>query len=498
MPTLFTALRTHLPVRKATKPKPVLQPFGMEMLAPQSTAQAKTKKKPHVHRLSLAQRFKLHPPSRPKQVIVVGGGFAGLSAAFELHSAGYKVIVLEGQSEVGGRVKTLRRLIPNRTLEGGAELIGINHHAWLSYKHELRLHFTKVLEPPNSPVILGGWRLSSPEAAVLGAELLRATQILNKAARNINADEPWRSPRARRLDRLSIKTIIDEMPVSQLCKLALTEQLETDNGVAAGKQSYLGVLAMIKGGGCSKYWEDTEVFRCREGNQELAKRLANRLPVKSVRLNARARSIRIRKRNVEVTLSNGAKLTADDVILAAPPTAWKNIKIRPSIPRAYAGQFGKNVKFIMDVRKDFWKPLSPSLTSDGPVDLTWQGTDQQAGPRASLVGFSGASNADVCKGWKKRKSEYVKRLAAVFPDISRNVRKCKFMDWIESKWTLGSYSFPAPGEVTRTAPLLRRGFGKRLHFAGEHTCSAFVGYMEGALQSGLRIAEYLARRDKII
>lgn len=55
-----------------------------------------------------------------------------------------------------------------------------------------------------------------------------------------------------------------------------------------------------------------------------------------------------------------------------------------------------------------------------------------------------------------------------------------------------------------TGPLLRKGFQIRkglrirMHFAGEHACYAFVGYMEGALQSGLRIAEQLARRDRVI
>jgi len=230
MPTLFTALRSHLRSKKAAQPKPVFHAFGMEMLAPPSVAQIK-KQKGRIHRLSLAQRFKLRPLSRRKEVIVVGAGFAGLAAAFELSTAGYGVVVLEGQKEVGGRVKTLRKLIPKHVVEGGAELIGSNYHAWLSYKHQLGLHFTNVLEPPNATVVLGGWRLSSPEAAVLGAEVLKATRILNQAARKINADQPWKSPHAWMLDRRSIKSVIDQMPVSQLCKLALTEQLQADNRI---------------------------------------------------------------------------------------------------------------------------------------------------------------------------------------------------------------------------------------------------------------------------
>ena len=60
----------------------------------------------------------------------------------------------------------------------------------------------------------------------------------------------------------------------------------------------------------------------------------------------------------------------------------------------------------------------------------------------------------------------------------------------------GSYSFPAPGQVMSIGPILEQGLG-RLHFAGVHCCPAFVGYMEGALQSGVRLARRLAERDGI-
>jgi monoamine oxidase len=82
--------------------------------------------------------------------------------------------------------------------------------------------------------------------------------------------------------------------------------------------------------------------------------------------------------------------------------------------------------------------------------------------------------------------------------VTTGARNGEFFDWCKCKWTRGSYSFPKPGEVTRVGPALRAGFKDHLHFAGEHTCYAFTGYMEAALQSGLRVAETLARRDGVI
>jgi monoamine oxidase len=44
-------------------------------------------------------------------------------------------------------------------------------------------------------------------------------------------------------------------------------------------------------------------------------------------------------------------------------------------------------------------------------------------------------------------------------------------------------------------PKLSDGYEGKVHFAGEHTCYVFTGYMEGALQSGYRLARKLVHRD---
>ena len=68
------------------------------------------------------------------RVVVIGGGFAGLSAAYELSRAGANVTVLEARNRVGGRVVSFSDLAPGGAMEGGAELIGTNHPIWMDYK----------------------------------------------------------------------------------------------------------------------------------------------------------------------------------------------------------------------------------------------------------------------------------------------------------------------------------------------------------------------------
>ena len=81
-----------------------------------------------------------------RKVIVVGGGLAGLSCAYELRKYGHEVVLLEGQERPGGRVQTLRKgLGPELTAEAGATRIPDTHQLTLSYVHEFGL----ALEPFN-------------------------------------------------------------------------------------------------------------------------------------------------------------------------------------------------------------------------------------------------------------------------------------------------------------------------------------------------------------
>ena len=70
--------------------------------------------------------------------------------------------------------------------------------------------------------------------------------------------------------------------------------------------------------------------------------------------------------------------------------------------------------------------------------------------------------------------------------------KRQFQNWPQEKWTGAGYSFPAKNEVCTKIKAQNEGYKDRLFFAGEHTCIAFVGYMEGALRSGVTVAKRIA------
>src|SRR5262252_6954303 len=103
----------------------------------------------------------------------------------------------------------------------------------------------------------------------------RVTDKWNSLAREVSDPfQPWLAERAEEFDNQSLTDWLREQDCSPQCRRAMASMMVTDNGVAADKQSWLGNLAMIAGGGYERYWTDTEVARCDGGNQRLAEALA--------------------------------------------------------------------------------------------------------------------------------------------------------------------------------------------------------------------------------
>lgn len=439
-----------------------------------------------------------------KRVVVVGAGFAGLAAAHELRAAGYDVSVVEARKRAGGRVLTFTDFIDGRVVEGGAELVGANHPTWQAYAKKFELEFLEMTddESLSYPVYLDGKLLSDEESAKLYEDQDALQTRMTQEAREIDADEPWRSPNAEALDKKSLADWVAAADGSPLGKRAMLLEWTANSGVAAEKQSLLGFLATIKGGGMERYWTETETCRCKGGNQQLAGRLAEAIGTDRIQLGLPVSEITLRDNGCIVKCADGRTYECDDVVLTAPPSTWKKIRFNPDLPDALKPQMGSNVKYLAHVKKRFWldHKLSQYGMSDLMPSLTWDATDNQPGDeRICFTSFSGGPAAEQARAKEgaARDAAYKEALEKFYPGFGENFVSSRFMDWPGEQWTQASYSFPAPGEVTKIGPLLRKGMGGRLHFAGEHTCYQFVGYMEGGLFSGVSVANRLAKRDGV-
>lgn len=459
--------------------------------------------------LLLSTRIPLLAQPRPasgRRVVVIGAGFSGLACAHELVSSGYDVTVIDARNRVGGRVLSFADLVPGKNVEGGGELIGSNHPTWVAYREKFDLEFIDVTEDEDAeaPIVLGGKKLDAETGEKLWEEMDTALATINADAKKIkDVDKPWEVEGAAELDKRSTQQWIDAQEGSELLKKGLWIQMAADNGQDPAKQSYLGNLAQVAGGGVEAYWTESEVYRCKGGNQQLATRLAEAIGRDRLVLRLPVSRVDVRGRGpIVVTCSDGRTLECDDVVLAVPPSTWGKIQFNPALPRAIAPQMGVNVKYLAAVKKRFWKEakLAPDSLTDGPISMTWEGTDNQEGDEGACLNcFSGGPQAEMARSFGKdqRDGEYAKVLDQLYPGFKEQLVQARFMDWPGDPWTLAGYSFPAPGQVTTVGPLLQQGVGN-LHFAGEHASYKFVGYMEGALNSGVMIARRLAVRDGLL
>jgi monoamine oxidase len=509
MPTIYTALCARNR-RKIVPPEPPL-PKTQVFAAPEDKSfLASEVELARIKGTDGPLEFTQAPPKR--KVVVIGAGFAGLCAAFELDGLGYEVEVYEARDRVGGRVHSLDRFVKGRIAEAGAELIGSNHPLWNSYKHRFGLAFSHVFDYGNSPFRLDGVTLTADQSKDLTDEMEEQFKLLtNLAASIVDPFEPWTNRNAHALDNISLGEWLSRARCSDRCRHAISVMLAADNGIPPAEQSLLALLAMIKGHGLDRYWTDTELFRCEGGNDRLAKEFHAWLNRKkpTVHLGAAVNAITRDTSGVSLKVKGHNKLIqADDVILAVPPSVWRTVKLDGFEDLAKKlskpPMMGANVKYLMEFRRRFWKEFAsaPTLSEDGPVDLTWE-TTEDAGKREDgiiMVAFSGSKDAEECAKWnpEQRKERYVAALEGPYPGVGEQMQATDFANWPQEEWTMASYYFPRLNEVTTWGPFWKAGYGGWLHFAGEHTSYAFMGYMEGALSSGYRLARKLAVRDGVL
>jgi monoamine oxidase len=444
--------------------------------------------------------------NRRVDVVVVGAGLAGLSAARRLRAAGRSVAVLEARDRVGGRTLNFD-LGSGKSVEIGGQWVGPTQDRILKLIDQLGLKTfptyntgENVYFRSDAAQQLQTYTGAIPPAATPSLiELAVFLGKLDSMAQEVPLDAPWKAPKAAEWDGQTFETF-------KLANTTLDEAQDLiDLSIAAvfaaesRDISLLHVLFYIRSGGSFENLINVEggaqEQRVVGGSQRVSLRLAHGLGDRVV-LGAPVLRINRTGTGVEVHTPKGS-WQAKRVIVAVPPTLAGRIYYHPKLP-ALRDQLTQRVPMGSVIKchavydRPFWRDqgLTGQATSDvGAVRVTFDNTPPSGSP-GLMLGFIEGQQA---RRWAARSRQ--QRRAAVLTDLERyfgsqaaNPRRYIEKSWADEQWTRGCYvGYMPPGVLLDYGEALRRPVGP-IHWAGTETATLWTGYMDGAVQSGYRAA----------
>lgn len=440
---------------------------------------------------------------REVDVVVVGAGFAGLSAARAVAAGGAGVAVLEARDRVGGRTV-------NADLGGGAQVelggqwvgptqdriaalaasVGVDTYPSFSEGENLlrldrRLRRYSGTIPRLNPVVL------------LDAQ--RAVRRINRLAAGINPQAPWASKQAARLDRVSFAAWLERSVLTDTARRLVRIAGRTLWGAEPEELSLLHVAFYVRSAGSFELLTDVEggaqQDRLVGGPAAVAERVADELG-EQLLLGAAVRRIEYGADGVTVSVAGG-RLRSRRAIVAIPPALAPAIAFDPPLPAARALLAtrmapGWLTKVATIYSEPFWRAdglSGEALNEQGPVTMTFDNCPPGAG-HGVLVGFIGGRDARefATLGASQRREAVLRCMVDLFGPRARAAERYLEQDWAAEPWSRGGpVSNFSTGGWTAAGPALRAPVGP-LHWAGAETATRWAGYIDGAVSSGERAA----------
>lgn len=415
---------------------------------------------------------------KPKSVVIIGAGLAGLSAARRLIQEGVDVKILEARNRIGGRVFSFQPPMANgQIIEFGAEWVGHSHERVIALCEEFGLELENnqfdsdlILNGNHSPK--GKWSFGSEMQAFWKDKVNIWENMTPDQKVNLDKTDWWRFlyNQGVQSSDLFLRDLLDS----------------TDFGESIRHTSAYGALA--------EYAESSEKnemdLKIKGGNARLVDKLAESVGLSNILLSHSVKSIKqLNGQAVEVICDNGTHLKADKIICAIPTASVLKIDWQPALPSEMVAamhelQYARIGKFPVVFSERFWQREDFDMLTDTPAHYFYHGTKNQEGKTGVLMCYAVGDKADALASVSKsqRLDIILNALQPAFGDVRKYVIEDLMYYWGHDNFSNGAYAFYGKSQWFDVMPVLKKPFGN-IYFAGEHLAD-WQGFMEGAINTG--------------
>lgn len=441
-------------------------------------------------------------------VVVVGAGLAGLCAARKLRTQGASVTVVEARDRVGGRTHSMQ--IGQGTFDVGGQWIGPEQKRVHALANELGAQ-TFPTHTEGKKVLEVEGKVSTYKRSIASMSLPNLIQMqgalsyLHRVQKRVSPNAPMASQDAEALDGETLETWRARFVKSSKINGVMDAVIRSIFGAEARDLSALYFLMYMNAGSGTLSHTETrggaQQDRFVQGAQSISLALAAELG-DSVMLGLPVRRL-VQGNGQVMAVTDTRTLAGRYAIVAVPPTLAGRIDYEPavSVGRDQVTQrfaMGAAVKVLVTYEQAFWRTAGFSgevVSADGPLSVVYDNTSHD-GRQPALVGFVVGSQA---RQWSAqpladRKRRVIGALARYFGDEASSFQEYHELDWSAEPWSRGCpVGGLPPGVLTHSFAHLRKPEG-RIHWAGAESATEWIGYMEGAIQSGERAADEVLRR----
>ena len=452
----------------------------------------------------------------PVDVIVVGAGISGLSAASDLEQAGLSVRVLEARSRVGVRTED-GQFASGTSIELGGQWLGPTQTAALELIDKLGLETFEVYDEGRSLLFAEGKYVHGDDNTFglgeqAGAAFSELVRLVDSTVTTIDLSSPWSSPEAERLDSMTATQWVEENCPDPTARNFAHTLLASIFAAETHEYSALHMLFYLASGGGLHRMMITiggaQERRVLGGTHQMSERLAERLngevwlqsPVKRISQGEGT------ARHPVVVTTPGTSHHCKRVIVALPPTLANRLDYEPPLPAnrdIAAGQMmpGNVIKYQIEYERPFWRGRGLSgtiLSLDHHVSLVYDNCVPTS-DRGILVAFvEGRHARQLSELSEQQRAEAVlSDLSAFLGAEAAEPLEILQRNWSEEPYTRGCYGGRfCTGLWTTVGQHLADPCG-RIHWAGAETAQIWNGYIDGAIRSGRRAASEIVSAESI-